>query len=200
VPFIVAANKDAPFSNARELVVAAKASPGKFSISSPQLDLYVELLKSRAAIDLLHVTYKGGAAAATDAISGQVNMVYALVPVLIPQLQGGRLKALAVASPRRLAVLPAVPTFVESGVDYEATVWFGLLAPAGTPKTILNRLSQATQKIAESAAFTDKLTPIGAIAVSATPDEFRAQLIAETSFWQQTAKSMPHLVSPDVKK
>ena len=127
-------------------------------------------------------------------------MVYALVPVLIPQLQGGRLKALGVASNRRLAVLPGVPTFVEAGIDYEATVWFGLLAPAGTPKTILNRLSQATQKIAESAAFTDKLTPIGAVAVSATPEEFRAQLVAETAFWQQVAKSMPHLVAPDAKK
>ncbi len=200
VPFIVAAHKDAPFSTPRELVAAARASPGKFSISSPQLDLYVELLKSRAGIDVLHVTYKGGAAAATDAISGQVNMVYALVPVLIPQLQGGRLKALGVASNRRLAVLPGVPTFVEAGIDYEATVWFGLLAPSGTPKAVLNRLSQATQKIAESAAFTDKLTPIGAVAVSATPEEFRAQLVAETAFWQQVAKSMPHLVAPDAKK
>jgi tripartite-type tricarboxylate transporter receptor subunit TctC len=200
MPFMVAANKNAPFSTPKELIAAAKAAPGKVSISSPQLDLYVELLKSRAGIDLLHIPYKGGAQATTDAISGQVDMVYALVPVLISHVQGGRLKALGLASAKRIAVLPTVPTFMESGVDYEATVWFGLFAPAGTPNPTVNRVFLATQKIVASAEFAEKVEPIGAAAVSSRPEEFRAQLVSETAFWKQVAKEMPKLVSPGARK
>lgn len=182
------------------MIAAAKAAPGKISVSSRQLDLYVELLKNRAGINLLHVPYKGGAPATTDAISGQVDMVYALVPVLIPHVRGGRLKALGVASAKRIAVLPAVPTFVESGVDYEASVWFGLLAPAGTPKSVVNRLFIATQKIVAYPDFVEKRSPSGVTVVSSRPEEFRAQLVSEIAFRQQFAKHMPNLVSPDLKK
>lgn len=200
VPFIVATNKNAPFSTPKELIAAAKAAPGKFSVSSAQLALYVDLLKSRAGINLLHVPYKGGAAATTDAISGQVDMVYALVPVILPHVQGGSLKALGVTSAKRISVLPTVPTFAESGVDYDETIWYGLLAPAGTPKSIVNRLYIATQKSVADPDFVQSLSSNGATAISSRPEEFHAQLVSEIAFWKQVAKNMPGLVSPDLKK
>jgi tripartite-type tricarboxylate transporter receptor subunit TctC len=200
VPFIVAANKNAPFSTPKELIAAAKAAPGKFSVSSAQLDLYVELLKNRAGINLLHVPYKGGGPATTDAISGQVDMVFALVPVILPHVQGGRLKAIGVSSAQRIASLPEVPTFAESGVGYDISTWYGLLAPAGTPKSVVNRLFTATQKIVADPDFVAKLRPSGVTAVSNRPEEFHALLVGEIAFWQQVAKDMPNLVSPDMKK
>ena len=194
VPFVVAANPKMPFNTGSELLSAAKASPGKRSISSAQLDLYVELLNSKAGINLLHVPYKGGAPATTDAISGQVDMVYALVPVLLPHIQGGRLKALAVTSAKRLAALPDVPSFAELGVDYDLEIWYGLLAPAGTPQSIVNRLASATQKIMSQPEVMQKVRTSGAEPAFSKPEEMKAMLRKDTAFWQQVAKSLPHLV------
>lgn len=194
VAFVVAANPKTPFNTGAELLAAAKASPGKISVSSAQLDLYVELLNSKAGVSLLHVPYKGGAPATTDAISGQVNMVFALVPVLLPHIQGGKLKPLAVTTSRRLSALPDVPTLTELGVDYDIAIWYGLLAPAGTPKPVVDLLSSATQKIMSSPEMAQKIRASGAEPASSKPEEFQAQLRRETAFWQQAAKSMPHLV------
>ena len=195
IPFIVAANPSVSFGNPRELMSAAKASPGKLTISSAQLDVYVELLKSRADFNLLHIPYKGGAPATTDAISGQVNMVYALVPVLLPHIQSGRLKAIGVTSAKRSPALPSTPTFIESGVDYDVSIWYGLIAPAGVPRAVLDRLARATRNIVANADFAQKLRAIGADPVSSTPEEFARQVQAETVFWQKVATSMPQLVS-----
>ncbi|MDB5807163.1 MAG: hypothetical protein JWN73_4485 [Betaproteobacteria bacterium] len=193
-PFIVAGNPAVPFNNPKELVAAARAEPGKLTISSAQLDVYVELLKKRAGINLLHVPYKGGAPATADAIGGQVNMVYALVPVLLPHIQGGKLKAVGLTSARRVPSLPNTPTFMESGVNFESSVWYGLIAPAGLPKPVRERLAQAAQKIVANAEFAQKMRSGGADAVYAPPEEFKKQLEGELVFWSQTAKAMPQLV------
>ena len=193
--------QDAPFSTPKELIAAAKAAPGKFSVSSAQLELYVDLLKSRAGINLLHVPYKGGAAATTDAISGQVDMVYALVPVILPHVQGGSLKALGVTSAKRISVLPAVPTFAESGVDYDETIWYGLLAPTGTPKSIVNRLSIAPQKIMSQPGYrADRLSSNGATAISSRPEEFRAQLEARSRSGSKSPRACRVSSSPNLKE
>ncbi|MBI3375663.1 MAG: tripartite tricarboxylate transporter substrate binding protein [Betaproteobacteria bacterium] len=198
--FLVAANPKTPFSSAKELIVAAKAAPGKLSISSAQLEIYVELMKNRAEIDLLHIPYKGGAPATTDAISGQVDMVYALVPVLLPHVQSGRLKALGITSGKRVETLPAVPTFGEIGIDYHITIWFGLLAPAGTPKRVIDRLARATQQIVAHADFAQRLRATGVEAVSSQPDEFRAEMHNEAALWQKLARLMPSLVQTNPTK
>lgn len=195
IPFIVAANRNVAFNSPRELIAAAKAAPGRHSISSAQLDVYVELLKSRGDFNILHVPYKGGAPATTDAISGQVDMVYALVPVLLPHIQSGKLKALGVTSGKRIAALPGTPTFVESGIDYDVSIWYGLLTTAGTPKAVSARLAQATQKIVGSAEFAQKLRAGGAEPVSSTPEELLREIQVETAFWQKVAAAMPSLVS-----
>ncbi len=195
VAFVIAANPKAPFNTGAELLQAAKASPGKLTVSSAQLDLYVELLNRKAGIQLLHVPYKGGAPATTDAISGQVNMVFALVPVLQPHIQGGKLKALAVTSSKRLPSLPEVPTLTELGVDYDTTIWYGLLAPAGTPKTVIDRLAAATHKIMSNSDMGARIRTGGAEPAWSKPEEFQVQLRNETAFWQQVARQIPHLVT-----
>jgi tripartite-type tricarboxylate transporter receptor subunit TctC len=147
VPFIVAANTKMPFSTPAEMIAAARSAPGRVTVSSAQLDVYVALLNAKADIKLLHVPYKGGAPATTDAISGQVNMVYALVPVLLPQILGGKLKAVAVTSAKRIQALPNTPAFAELGIDSDVAAWYGLMAPAGTPKPVIDRLSAALQEV-----------------------------------------------------
>jgi tripartite-type tricarboxylate transporter receptor subunit TctC len=140
------------------------------------------------------VPYKGGGPATTDAISGQVNMVYALVPVLLPHIQSGKLKPLAVTSPKRFEGLPNVPTFAESGVDFDMSMWYGLFTPTGTPKPVIDKLARATQKIMSSKEMIESIRTAGADPVHNTPAEFRAQLAKENSYWQGVAKQMPKLV------
>lgn len=193
-PFVLAANPKTTYGNGRELVAAAKAAPKKLSVSHAQLDLSLELLNSKAAMELLLVPYRGGGPAATDAMSGQVDMVYALVPVLLPHIQAGKLKPLAVSSAKRFAGLPNVPTFVESGVGFEMTMWYGVFTPGGTPKPIIDRLARATQKIMTSKDMVDWIRSAGADPASNTPDEFRAQLGKEMTYWQGVAKALPQLV------
>jgi tripartite-type tricarboxylate transporter receptor subunit TctC len=194
VPFVLAANPHTPFNTGAELLAAAKAAPGKLTVSSAQLDLYVALLNSKAGIKLLHIPYKGGAPATTDAMSGQVNMVFALVPVLLPHIQAGKLKALAVTSGKRIGLLPDVPTLKELGVDYDFTTWYGVMAPAGLPKPVLTRLSAAMQKVLAKPELAARIRTAGAEPSFSGPEEFRAQLKAESKFWEQTAKAMPSLV------
>lgn len=200
VPFVIAANPKAPFSNIKEFLAAARSVPGKYSISSAQLNLYVELLKNRAGVHLLHIPYKGGAQAATDAIAGQVDSVYALVPVLLPHIQAGKLKPLGITSSKRLEALPATPTLVENGVDYDITIWYGLLAPAGTPNSIVNRLAAATQSIVAKPDFVQKLSVVGAVATSSQPAELSAQMGAEKAAWQTAARTIPGLLQSTTNK
>lgn len=200
VPFMVAANPKAPFNTAREMIAAAKAAPGKYSISSAQLNVYVELLKTQAGAGLLHVPYKGGAQAATDAVAGQVDMVFALVPVLLPQVQAGNLKALGLSSQKRLGkLLPDVATFSELGVDFSIDTWYGLQAPAGTPALVIERLKEATHRIVLLPAFADKLTTTGAEAVSSQPAEMRKLILDQQAMWERLAARVPTLLEPASK-
>jgi tripartite-type tricarboxylate transporter receptor subunit TctC len=194
IAFVIAANPKVPVNSPSELVAAAKAQPGKLTISSAQLELYVELLNNKAHMKLLHVPYKGGAPATTDAISGHVNMVFALVPVLLPHIQAGKLKAVAVTSAKRQAVLPDTPSLKEQGIDYDFSIWYGLMAPAGTPKAIVDRLAAATKKVMNLPDMVSKVRAAGADPAWSTPAEFQAQLRTETAMWQQTAKELPNLV------
>lgn len=194
MPFVLAANPKTTYSNGRELVAAAKADPKKLSVSHAQLDVSLELLNNKAGMELLLVPYKGGGPATIDAISGQVDMVYALVPVLLPHIQAGKLKALAVTSSKRFAGLPNAPTFAESGVGFDMIMWYGVFTPAGTPKSIVDRLARTTQKIMTSKEMVEWIRPAGADPASNTPEEFKAQIRKESAYWQSVAKSMPQLL------
>jgi tripartite-type tricarboxylate transporter receptor subunit TctC len=195
VPFIVAANPKMPFTTPAELIAAAKAQPGRLTISSAQLDLYVALLNAKADINLLHVPYKGGAPATTDAIGGQVNMVYALVPVLLPHIQAGKLKAIAVTTAKRISSLPNTPAFAELGIDSDVAAWYGLMAPAGTPKPAIDRLSAVVQKVMASPEMKQKMQAIGVEPTPGSADDLRTLIRTQTAFWQVTAKALPQLVN-----
>ena len=194
VAFVIAANPKTPFNTGAELFAAAKANPGKYTISSANVQLYVDLFNSKAGINLLHVPYKGGAPATTDAISGQVDMVFALVPVLQQHIQAGKLKALAVTTGNRIPSMPSVQSMKDLGVDYDIAIWYGLMAPAGTPKSIVDQIASATQKIMTGPEMATKIRATGAEPVWNKPDDFQAQLKRETVYWQQVAKTMPHLI------
>lgn len=194
IPFILAANPNASFSTLPELVSAARTAPGKYTVSSAQLDLYVELLRSRADLDILHIPYKGGAQSVTDAISGQVDMVFSLVPVVLPHIEAGKLRPLAITSRSRNERLPDTPTLVEQGFDYDMTSWFALTAPEGVPQSVVGRLLKATHQVVADREFVTKLHDVGAVAIASSPDELSQRIRAQQAMWQGVAQQFPHLV------
>lgn len=194
IPFVLAANPNAAFSTIPELATAAKAEPGKYTVSSAQLDLYVELMRNRAGLDILHVPYKGGAQSATDAMSGQVDMVFTLIPVVLPHIEAGKLRPLAVTSRARNSRLPDTPSLVEQGIDYDMTSWFALTGPAGLPQPVVNRLLKAAHEVVADKEFVTKLQEVGAVAVASTPEEVAQRTRAQQAMWQDVAKQLPHLV------
>jgi len=170
--FVVAAHPGFQPSDAASLIALARAQPGKITIASASLETQVLTLNRRARIDLMHVPYKGGAQAAADTMAGHTDTVIALVPVLLPHLKSGKLKAIAVCSPKRSASLPDVPTFLEAGVqDAPAPSWFGVFTPAGVPEPILARLAAATQAAATTPELVAQMTARGIDMQTSTPAE-----------------------------
>ena len=179
--YVVCANPAAPFSNVRELLAAARARPGRITLATASLEYVAKLLNAQSGIDILHIPYKGGAAAMTDAISGQVDMAAALVPVMLPQIRAGKLKAIGVTSLRRSGALPDVPTFIESGESrYRVEGWYSLHGPAGLPREIVRALSEATRKVLTNPEFVEKQRAIGSDIVFSSPEELATRLKVDT--------------------
>jgi tripartite-type tricarboxylate transporter receptor subunit TctC len=177
IPFLIAANPRFPARNAAELIDLARREPGRHAISSAQLDFQVALLAHRSGIKLEHVGYRGGAPAMTDAISGQVSMVLALVPVLLPAVRDGSLVPIAVTGAERSPVLPGVGTMLESGQSTaELASWYGIYAPAGTPRPIVDRLSAETRAFTRDPEIAAGLTPMGVEPRGSTPEELDRML------------------------
>jgi tripartite-type tricarboxylate transporter receptor subunit TctC len=182
LPFVLAATNSLPANNVRELVALAKASPEKYSYASSgnggSPHLSGETFKIATGTKILHVPYKGGGAAMTDLIAGNVHMLFASVLELSGHIKAGKLKALAITSKQRVAALPDVPTLEEAGVTgAESGSWVGLLAPAGTPKTVVDKVSQDLQKVLAMPDVQQQLLAQGAVAHGGTPADF-ANLIA----------------------
>jgi tripartite-type tricarboxylate transporter receptor subunit TctC len=182
LPFVLAATNSLPANNVRELVALAKASPEKYSYASSgsggSPHLSGETFKIATGTKILHVPYKGGGAAMTDLIAGNVHMLFASVLELSGHIKAGKLKALAITSKQRVAALPDVPTLEEAGVTgAESGSWVGLLAPAGTPKTVVDKVSQDLQKVLAMPDVQQQLLAQGAVARGGTPADF-ANLIA----------------------
>jgi len=184
--FVVAANPGFQPSDAASLIALARAQPGRITIASASLETQVLTLNRRARIDLMHVPYKGGAQAAADTMAGHTDTVIALVPVLLPHLKSGKLKPIALCSPRRSPSLPDVPTFLEAGVqDAPAASWFGVFTPAGVPEPILARLAAATQAAATTPELVAQMTARGIDMQTSTPAEL-AELL-KRDYGQQAA-------------
>ncbi|QNP49020.1 tripartite tricarboxylate transporter substrate binding protein [Diaphorobacter aerolatus] len=194
VPFVLATQPDAPFKTPRDFLEASRSEPGKLTIASAQLDTFVERLKLAASIDLLHVPYRGGAQAVSDAISGQVDTTFALMPVLLPMIQSGKLRALGITSAKRQPTLPNVPTFTESGVNIVMTVWYGLQAPDGVASERRELLNKAVRKVVDAPEFSARLAEMGARASSSSAVAMQQLLARQRKAWEQLAVAHPQLL------
>ena len=182
-----------PANSVQEFVAYAKANPGRLSFASAgvgnQTQLLAELFKSKAGLDIVHVPYKSGAEMVTAILGEQVQMAFPDVSILIPLIREGKLKALAVTSASRHPQLPDVPTMIESGIpDYIMTFWSGVVAPAGVPAEIVNRLNTAINDGLTSASVRENLAKVGSQASPGTPQEFADFIAAETKKWSAVAK------------
>ena len=195
LPYMLAANPNAPFSNVPELLEMSRKEPGKYTVGSAQLHHYITLMTRKADFEVLHVPYKGGGQAATGAIGGQVDMVYALVPLLKPQVESGTLKAIGVTSKGRLASMPDVGTFMDAGTDFELTSWFALFAPTGTPDQIQSQLSEATKIVVTNPEFIDRVSKLGAQADWSDGAAMKAELTSAIDMWKDLVVEIPSLVN-----
>ena len=194
LPYMLAANPNAPFSNVPELLEMSRKNPGKYTVGSAQLHHYVTLMTRKANFDVLHVPYKGGGQAATGAIGGQVDMVYALVPLLKPQIESGTLKAIGLTSKGKLESMPEVGTFVDAGTSFELTSWFALFVPTGTPDQIQTRLSEATKVVVTEPEFVNRISKLGAQADWSDGATMKVELSSAIDMWKDLVNEIPSLV------
>ncbi len=181
VPVVIAANAQAPYASIGQLIAAAKARPRAIAFASPgngsTPHMAVEFFERAVGIELQHVPYRGGAQALTDVIGGQLPLIAVNALEALPHAKSGKLKVLAVLSPGRSAVLPDVPTIAESGFPgFEASVWYGLVAPAGTPRPIVDRLHAEVQKALQTPGMRERMAQVGGEVLPGSRDAF-AQLI-----------------------
>lgn len=191
---VLVVNNDLPAKSVAEFVALAKREPGKIAFGSAgagsSTHLSMAYLQSVAKIKLHHVPYKGGGPAVRDAIAGQVQCVLAPIPTVFGHLQAGRLRGLGLTGRKRSAVLPNMPTIAEAGVPgYEFSTWYGLLAPAGTPNAVIERLNQAVLKSLGPGPTRDKLERAGLDPQTSTPDVFRKLIQSEIVKWGKVIKS-----------
>lgn len=187
-PLVYAANNEGPFKNAKELVAYAKANPGKISYGSSgngsAVHLSTELLKSVTGTKMVHIPYRGSAAAFTDLLGGQIQLFGDAAQGLIAPGKAGKVRLLGVASDKRLAALPDVPTFIEQGIPgYVASTWAGMLAPAGTPAPIVERMAEAIAAIVKMDDVKARLDTMGTIPAGSSPAEFNKFIADETAKW-----------------
>jgi tripartite-type tricarboxylate transporter receptor subunit TctC len=194
VPEILVVNPNVPAKTLAELVALAKAQPGKLTFASTgpggMPHMAMELLKLTAGMELVHAPYTGAAPAVNDLLGGHVQMMFADVPVLMGSIQSGTLRALAIGSPQRIAVLPNVQTTAELGMPkVEADNWYGLVAPVATPKPVLDKLYAAATEALRSAEVKDKLAAQGVVAVGNSSADFRAYVQREIDRWGEVIKA-----------
>lgn len=193
VPNLLVANPSQPFKSVKEMIAFAKANPGKINFGSSgngsSIHLSGELFKQMAGVDMQHVPYRGSAPAVSDLLGGQISVMFDNMPSAIPHVKGGKLRALAVTTAKRSPALPDVPTIAEAGVPgYEATSWFGLLAPAGTPAPVVAKLNASILKALADPEVKKKLAEQGAEPHGEKPEQFAAFIESETVKWGKVVK------------
>jgi len=193
VHFVFMANPALPADGVPELIALAKSKPGEihYSSSGPggAPHLAMELFKRQAGVDLTHVPYKGSGPGMTDLLGGRVMLTMDSLLQGLPHIKAGRLRALAVLGPKRSTLLPNVPTMAEAGVAaYSLTNWFGLLAPAGTPKDVVMKVHADVVKVLAEPELRKKISEMGADVVGNSPEEFGAWMRAESAQWAEVIK------------
>jgi tripartite-type tricarboxylate transporter receptor subunit TctC len=194
LPNMLVVHPTAPVKNVQELIALAKARPGQLTYASggngTSNHLAGELIKYLAKIDLTHVPYKGGGPAVLAVLSGEVTLLFATMPSAMPQVNAGRLKALAVTSRARATAAPALPTMIEAGVsDFDVSIWIGLMAPRGTPPAAIALLNKSVVAALQSPEVTARLRAEGYEPIGGTPQQMAAGIVAETATWAQVIKA-----------
>ena len=187
-PLYLVVNPALPASSVVELIALARAKPGQLTFASVgqggSLHLAGELFKSMTGVDMTHIPYKGSAPALADVMGGQVSMIFDVGVSALPQVRAGKLRALAITASRRSEGTPEYPTIAEAGVPgYEASIWFGIVAPAGTPAPVVARLSREIAQIVRTPAIRERFVPLGLDLIGGTPEEFAATMRSEIPKW-----------------
>ena len=190
---VLSVHPSLPAKNLKELIALARARPGKLNFASSGVGgsnhMGGELLKVMAKINIVHVPYKGNNPALADAVGGHVEMIISGVPALQPMIQSGKLRAIAIGSRERFAAIPEVPTFIEAGLpDYESTNWFGLMAPAKTPRDIVTRLSAESDKVLRGADIKSRFHNVGLEAKGGSPEAFGKFIRSEIDKYAKVVK------------
>jgi len=193
-PLVIVVPAASPAKSLNDLLAMAKAEPGKLTYATAgngsSGHLAGELLKSTAKIDVTHVPYKGGAPAITDLVGDRISFMPINPVEVLSHIKAGRLRAIAVASDKRFPLLPDVPTVAEAGLPgYEATVWWGLVAPAKTPRDIVQKLNAETNQALANPAIAKKLSELGVVVTPGSPEQFGTYINAQTDLWSGVVKS-----------
>jgi tripartite-type tricarboxylate transporter receptor subunit TctC len=193
VPNVLVVNPGVPANSVQELIAYIKANPGKVNFASSgsgtSIHLSGELFKTMTGLPITHIPYKGSTPALTDLMGGQVQMMFDNLPSSLPQIKAGKLRALAVTSAQRASALPDVPTVAEAGLPgFEASSWFGLLAPAGTPPDVVAKVNGEVAKWLATPEAKEKFAAQGAIVAGGPPSDFVRQIASETAKWQKVVK------------
>ncbi len=192
-PYVVTVHPSLPVKTVKELVAIAKAKPGQLNYASTGnggiTHLSAELFAMRTGIKITHIPYKGTGPGVIDTIAGNTQMMIGAVSAVIGHMQNGRLKGLAVSSPKRLPALPNVPTVMESGINYQVNNWHGVIAPKGTPKPVIDRLNSEINKAIKDPEFAKRIALDGLEPAGGTPEEFYALLKREVVEWAEVVKA-----------
>jgi tripartite-type tricarboxylate transporter receptor subunit TctC len=192
-PILVSVSNSLPVNNMAEFIAYAKKNPGKlnYASSGPGTPYHMagELFKYMAGVDIVHIPHKGSDQARTAVLGGQVDIMFDAISTIVGQVHAGKLKALGTSGKKRSPVTPDVPTISEAGVPgYEATIWLGLMAPAKTPKPVIEKLSRAVNKVINSPDVKDNWAKQGAVPMGMTPDEFGKFIRADIQKWAKLVK------------
>jgi tripartite-type tricarboxylate transporter receptor subunit TctC len=193
VPNILVVNNSVPVKSVKEFIAHLKTNPNKFNYGSPgngsTAHLSMELFKSMTGTTVQHIPYKGSAGVLTDVMGGQIIATMDNMPPYLPQVKAGKIRALAVSTAKRSPAVPDVPTVAEAGVaGYNSSAWFGLVAPASTPKAVVDKLASETQRILKLPDVAERLSGLGAEPVGDTPEQFAAHIKSEITKWAKVIK------------
>ena len=194
VPNVLVVHPSVPAKDVRELVALAKAKPGQLNYGSggngSAANLATEYFKLQTGVSIVHIPYKGTAPAVTDLIGGQTQVLFTGAPAVIGHIKSGQLRALAVSSTKRLDALPDLPTVAESGYkDFEADQWYGVVAPAGTPREVISKLNTQINAALNTPELKARLAAEGAVAMPGTPEAFGALIVREIARWKPVITS-----------
>ncbi|HET7159645.1 MAG TPA: tripartite tricarboxylate transporter substrate binding protein [Burkholderiales bacterium] len=193
VPNLLVVHPSLPVKSVKDLIALAKAKPGELNYASTgagqSTHLSMELFKNMAGVKITHVPYKGSAPAISDLMGGHVLLMFDNMPSALPQAKAGKLRGVAVSTSKRSPVMPSVPTVSESGLPgFEVSVWFSVLAPANTPREIIDRLNAVLVKALHTPDMRERLASQGAEAIGNTPEAFAAQMKADIAKWAKVVR------------